>query len=242
MSKIGQRFRTALSWSLGLTVVIWGVYLLDTYVFREALRFDFGLWPRQPKGIWGIFTSPFFHGSWGHLLNNSFPFITLSGFLVFFYPRLWPRIGAFLWVATGLGAWIIAGGGVHIGASGVIFALAAFLAASGIFRRDFRTIAVSLIVIFYYGSMFAGVLPGKEGISWESHLSGFLMGIIGAWTFKNQLEDHEIEARRRKEQRRLQAESPEQPFLPDDAFKKTKAERQQEAFWEKLERDMGDRS
>ena len=40
------------------------------------------------------------------------------------------------------------------------------------------------MIIFLYGSMIWYVLPIKEGVSWEGHLSGFLVGLVLAFTFK----------------------------------------------------------
>ncbi|MEM6396678.1 MAG: rhomboid family intramembrane serine protease [Bacteroidota bacterium] len=246
MSKLGRNFGTALRVSIGLLLAIGAVFLIDTYVFNEALRFQLGLRPRNTDGLIGIITTPFFHGSWGHLLSNSFPMLTLTGLLVFFFPRRWPTIGLFLWVGTGVLTWLIAdlelifsgSRGVHIGASGVVFALAAYLSVSGFVRKNFRILALSLVVIFYYGSMFAGVLPGREGISWESHLAGAIIGIIAAFFFKNQLEDYELEANRRKARKALEAEGSKSPFLSRDTFEKTKEERRNEDFWNRLEDDI----
>ncbi|MFT5892969.1 MAG: hypothetical protein ACI9Y7_003088, partial [Dokdonia sp.] len=41
-----------------------------------------------------------------------------------------------------------------------------------------------LIVIFLYGSMIWYVLPIKEGMSWEGHLSGFLIGLFFAGIYR----------------------------------------------------------
>ena len=36
-----------------------------------------------------------------------------------------------------------------------------------------------------YGGVVWGILPGQEGISWESHLSGALSGLLSAYLFRN---------------------------------------------------------
>ena len=43
---------------------------------------------------------------------------------------------------------------------------------------------VSLIIVFMYGSMVWGVLPIKNGTSWESHASGAIIGLILAFYFR----------------------------------------------------------
>ena len=40
------------------------------------------------------------------------------------------------------------------------------------------------MMIFLYGSMVWYVLPVKESISWEGHLSGFVVGIIFAVMYR----------------------------------------------------------
>lgn len=229
-----RNFKNVIRWPLGLLVIIWLVFLVDYYLTGGMLSAYYGLSSRELAGVPGIVLSPFLHGGWPHLLSNSLPFLSLSGLLVFFYPRLWPRVLASLWIGTGALVWVLGRSVIHIGASGVVYALAAFLAFSGIFRRDFRAVAVSLVVLFYYGGMIVGILPGQEGISWESHLLGLLMGIFGAYIYRSELEDHEIAAKEKKAERLRENQRQKEPFLERDAFEKTKEERRQEDFWEKL--------
>ena len=62
--------------------------------------------------------------------------------------------------------------------------IVSFIFFSGIIRKYYRLIAVSLLVIFLYGSMVWYVLPIKEEVSWEGHLSGFLVGLVFAIYFR----------------------------------------------------------
>ena len=43
---------------------------------------------------------------------------------------------------------------------------------------------MSLVVIFLYGSMMWFILPTEDRISWEGHLSGFLMGLLFSILFR----------------------------------------------------------
>ncbi|TXF89554.1 rhomboid family intramembrane serine protease [Neolewinella aurantiaca] len=247
-----RNLKNVIKWPLALVAIMWIVFIVDTYLTGGQLSYWYGLRPNEIVGLKGILFFPFLHGGWGHLIANSVPFLSLSAMLIFFYPRLWPRILTTLWLGSGALLWLTGGflntvidlnsvTEVHIGASGLIYALASFLAFSGIFRRDFRAIVVALIVLFYYGGMAAGVLPGQEGISWEGHLTGFLFGAFGGWLFRNNLEDHEIEKRNKDLARRTPRQK--EHFLEPDAFTKTKKERaeeaerlKQEAFWKRLEK------
>ena len=49
-----------------------------------------------------------------------------------------------------------------------------------------KSAILSFLVIFLYGSMFWGLFPQQNKISWEGHLSGFIAGIIIAFLYKNQ--------------------------------------------------------
>ncbi|OAV43572.1 hypothetical protein A3850_003265 [Lewinella sp. 4G2] len=234
-----------------MLAAIWAVFGINL-LLGGHLNYQYGLHTREIAGLPGILLSPFLHGGIGHILSNSFPFLTLSAMLVFFYKRLWPRVLLTLWLGTGALVWTLGRDVTHIGASGVVYALAAFLAFSGIFRRDFRAIVVSLVVLFYYGGMIVGILPGQEGVSWESHLLGLLMGAFSGYLFRGELEDHEIE-KREKDAARHKPRIKDH-FLPADAFTKTKQERAEEqrlaeiaaaqaerereqaAFWARLEK------
>ena len=43
---------------------------------------------------------------------------------------------------------------------------------------------MSLLVVFLYGGLIYGVFPIKEGISWESHLIGLIVGLFTAVFFR----------------------------------------------------------
>jgi membrane associated rhomboid family serine protease len=62
--------------------------------------------------------------------------------------------------------------------------LFSFLFFSGILRKYYRLIAVSLVVIFMYGSMVWYLFPIEKGISWEGHLSGFVTGLFLACYYR----------------------------------------------------------
>ena len=110
--------------------------------------------------------------------------MVLLSFLIYFYRTVYLKVLLLGWFFSGLLTWFIAREAYHIGASGIVYLLFSFIFFSGILKKQYQLVAVSLIVIFLYGSMVWYVFPIKEGISWEGHLSGFIVGFILAILFK----------------------------------------------------------
>ena len=161
---------------------IWFVYWVEIKFGYNFTKY--GVYPHSIKGLRGVLFSPFIHSGTSHLFNNSIPLAVLTASLFFFYNKIALRILFFGTLATGFLTWIIARDSYHIGASGVVYLLFSFIFFSGIIRKHFRLIALSLVVIFLYGSMIWYVFPIKEKMSWEGHLSGFLVGLFFAVTYR----------------------------------------------------------
>jgi membrane associated rhomboid family serine protease len=140
----------------------------------------------KAEGLKGILFAPFIHGSLKHLFNNSIPLFALSSALFFFYRNV--RWKVLLWgtLLTGMLTWVIARPAMHIGASGVVYMLVAFLFFKGIISRRYQLIAISMIVVFLYGGLLWYLFPIDPKISWEGHLSGFVVGLILAFVLKQQ--------------------------------------------------------
>jgi membrane associated rhomboid family serine protease len=162
--------------------VIWFIYWVE---IRYGYNFNkYGIFPRSFRGLRGVFLSPFIHNDVSHLFNNSVPLFALMASLFSFYKEIAFKILLIGTILTGLLCWSFARDSYHIGASGVIYLLFSFIFFSGIIRKYFRLIAMSLVVIFLYGSMMWFILPTENRISWEGHLSGFLMGLLFSILFR----------------------------------------------------------
>jgi membrane associated rhomboid family serine protease len=149
---------------------------------------NLGIYPLTKRGLPGIIFSPFIHADFTHLFNNTLPLFFLSVALFYFYSEVAFRVFFSTYFLTGLLVWLGGREAWHIGASGLVYGLASFLFFSGIIRRYFRLIALSLLIVFLYGSMVWGIFPGvyKQNISWESHMLGFISGAILAVWYKNE--------------------------------------------------------
>jgi membrane associated rhomboid family serine protease len=146
--------------------------------------YQLGILPRNQSGLIGVFTSPLIHGGFSHLISNTAPLIVMGLGIFYFYPKVAYKVFTIIYFGTGILVWIFAREVYHIGASGIIYGFVSFLFFSGIFRKDNRSIALALVVVFLYGGLIWGVLPVEKGVSWESHLFGTLVGIIPAFIFR----------------------------------------------------------
>lgn len=167
-----------------LVFLMWAAFYIE-FSFGVPLSV-FGIEPRTAAGLIGILTAPLIHGDLLHLISNSIPLLFLGFVLYFFYPRIGGSVFFRSYFWTNFLVWLFARPANHIGASGVVYGLAFFLISFGIFRRDFMSIFISIVVMLLYGGVFYGVLPSDPRISWESHLAGALVGIYTAVTFSNQ--------------------------------------------------------
>lgn len=185
---------------LFLLLAIWSIFLIE--VNGIGLQQCYGVIPRTFVGLKGILLSPLFHSGWKHIISNSFPLLFLSFLAFLLYDRLAYYVLIFGWIISGSILWLIGNPpflddyvGCHIGASSIIYMLAAFIFFSGLFRKEKGLMAISLVIIFLYGSMVWGMVPenflpqlkGNEmnnPISWEGHFSGFITGVFFAYLFR----------------------------------------------------------
>ena len=169
--------------------ICWSVFLAD-YNWDLDL-YLYGVNPRTVSGLKGILFSPFIHGDFGHIINNSLPIFILSSMVFYFYkPIAWPAI---IWMYVISGIWLWVGGrnsdvipNYHFGASTLIYGFASFLFFSGVFRKHKQLMMVSAFVVFMYGSITHGIFPFDTRVSWEGHLFGAISGILVAYSYKKE--------------------------------------------------------
>ena len=98
---------------------MWTLEILDT-IFSLDLKY-LGILPRETSGLKGIFTSPFIHSDWGHLLSNTSPMLVLTSIMVLFYRKVAVNAFIVIMIGTGIMVWLFARDSFHIGASGVVY-------------------------------------------------------------------------------------------------------------------------
>ena len=199
--------------------LMWIIKIIEV---SKNIKFTrWGIFPRDWEGFVGILTAPFIHSDWKHLMSNSLPLLMLMSIVMVFYRRVAIPSMLIITILTGFVVWLFARESYHVGASGVVYGLIAFLGCKGIFRRNVKSIILSLVILVMYGGYIEGILPNKEGISWESHLFGLLVGAFTAFLFKNVKEEDEME----RPDPWADERGKESYFLPRDAFEITKEER-----------------
>lgn len=165
--------------------IMWLVKIIEV-LFNIDLT-SLGIYPLTLEGLSGIIISPFIHADFRHLFNNSLPLFFLGTALFYFYSEIAVKVSLWTYFLTGTFVWIAGRNAWHIGASGLIYGLASFLFFSGIIRKYFRLVALSLLIVFLYGSMVWGIFPNiYREISWESHMLGFISGIILAVVYRKE--------------------------------------------------------
>ncbi|MCW5908528.1 MAG: rhomboid family intramembrane serine protease [Chitinophagales bacterium] len=167
-----------------LVSVLWVVQLL-----QYSFGYDFSAFanhPRHVDGLKGIIFSPFLHNpnSLEHIISNTLPILVLLTVLLNAFPSMAFTVLVAIHLGSGLLVWLLAPEHTyHIGASGIVYGIAGFLVASGLFRNDRTAVAIALFVTMAYGGMVLGFIPTK-GVSWQSHLYGALCGVVIAFVFR----------------------------------------------------------
>jgi membrane associated rhomboid family serine protease len=170
----------ALLFMLFLLAGLWFLEILDQLSGNQLDQL--GIHAREVDGMPEIFSAPFLHAGWDHLISNSLPFFVL-GFLVLLSGLArWLVSSLIIIVASGMTAWFLTPANtIILGASGLIFGWFTYLLARGIWSRRPAQVAVAVIVLLVYGGLIWGVLPSAAGISWQAHLGGAVGGVLAAW-------------------------------------------------------------
>lgn len=163
-------------------VLLWIIELINLVLGHGLSRF--GILPRTVSGLPGVLFAPFLHGSVGHLLMNTLPFLVLGSLVLLHGRRTFFTITPLIIVISGLGVWLMGRSAIHVGASSLIFGYFGFLVFRGIIERSITSLGISIITFAVYGGLLWGIFPGAVGVSWEGHLFGFLTGILCARIYR----------------------------------------------------------
>jgi membrane associated rhomboid family serine protease len=168
----------------GALLVMWALEILDLLLFGGALD-SFGIRPRSADGLDGVLLHPLLHNGLGHLANNSVPFV-IFGLLVFLSGlRSFVVTTTLSLLVGGMGVWLFgAPNSLTIGASGLVFGYLGYLLLRGYFSRSVGAVLISILLVLLYGGLLWGLLPFTPGVSWTSHIFGFLGGALSAYLLR----------------------------------------------------------
>lgn len=171
---------TTLSATVGAT---WTAFVVNGIAGGALMQY--GVIPRTLSGLRGILFAPFLHANMQHLIANTIPFLAMGWLVMLRDARHFLPVTLFAMLGSGLMAWLLgAPGSVHIGASGVVFGYFGFLLLGGWYARSFMSITLSILVAVMWGGLVLGIAPGQVGISWQSHLGGFIAGVLAARRYR----------------------------------------------------------
>jgi membrane associated rhomboid family serine protease len=176
------KIRLSLLIATAFITLLWLIRFFEIYTKIDLSIY--GVYPRKASGLIGILTAPLLHSDFSHIVSNTLSLFILTFFIFYFYIRASLKVFAIIYIFHGLLVWLFAREAYHLGASGLIYGFASFLFFMGVLRKDTRSIAVSLLVIFLYGGLVWGVLPTDPKVSYEAHLFGALVGILCAFIFR----------------------------------------------------------
>jgi membrane associated rhomboid family serine protease len=177
-----------------MLLLLAGLWILEFFDQLSGNELDqFGIHAREIDGMPEIFTAPFLHAGWDHLISNSLPFYIL-GFLVLLSGLArWLASSLIIIVVSGITAWSLTPPHtIILGASGLIFGWLTYLLARGIWSRRPAQVVLAVIVLLLYGGLIWGVLPGTAGVSWQAHLGGAIGGVVAAWLLHRRASRREL--------------------------------------------------
>lgn len=176
----GRAPREGIQLLAGIVAVMWIVEVINS-LDSGGLNTD-GIHPHDLARLWGIFTAPFLHVGFGHLISNTVPLVFMGVIIALRGAARVAIVTLVVIVVGGLGTWLIApSGSITVGASGVVFGYASYLLTRGVFDRSVLELLTGAIVGVVWGAALISSLVPHYGISWQGHLCGAIGGVGAAW-------------------------------------------------------------
>lgn len=167
-----------------LAAMVAAMWIVEVINALDSNRLDNagGIYPRNLDHLWAIFTSPFLHAGFGHLIANTIPFVFMGAIIALRGAARLALVTLIVIIVAGIGTWLISPSGTDtVGASGVIFGYAAYLLTRGLFNRSVIELMTGAIVGVLWGWALIVSLVPHGHVSWQGHLTGAIGGILAAW-------------------------------------------------------------
>jgi membrane associated rhomboid family serine protease len=178
-----QAQREGLILLAGIVGLMWLLEVVNTADSNHLDR-D-GIWPRSLDHLWGVFTAPFLHVSFQHLIANTIPFVFMGVIIALHGAKRLALVTLIVIVVGGLGTWLIAPShSITVGASGIVFGYATYLLVRGLFDRSVLEVLVGIVVgVIWGGALISSIVP-HYGVSWQGHVCGAIGGVVAAWLLR----------------------------------------------------------
>jgi membrane associated rhomboid family serine protease len=181
----GQTQREGLLVLAGIVGLMWLLEVVNTIDSNQLDR-D-GIWARNFGHLWGIFTAPFLHVSFQHLIANTIPFVFMGVIIALHGAKRLALVTLIVVVVGGLGTWLIAPShSITLGASGLVFGYATYLLVRGLFDRSVVEVLIGIVVGVVWGGALLSSLVPHYGVSWQGHVSGAIGGIVAAYVLRRE--------------------------------------------------------
>ena len=166
---------------------VFTIWFVKGYEIISESSFSwFAISPSNTDRILNIFTFPFIHADFSHLLNNTYPIIILGGIISSVYKEISNSVFFLSYILSGIIFWFLGDLTPVIGASGIVYALGSFILVSGFIKKQPRLAMLSFLVIFLNFFNLWGIIEiEQDNISQTAHLSGAIAGLIIAVLFRN---------------------------------------------------------
>ncbi|WP_106396366.1 rhomboid family intramembrane serine protease [Actinocorallia populi] len=164
----------ALMWLLESIDYVLGGWL-DLYGIRALYL------PDLPQ----IFSAPFLHGNFEHLMANTVPFAVLGFVAALRGPGKFVLMNLIVIVIGGLGVWFTGPPDSEtLGASLLVFGYFGYILGRGFFERHFGDTLIAVAAFIVYGGILYGVLPTNTMVSWQGHLFGLIGGLTASYVLR----------------------------------------------------------
>lgn len=165
-----------------LNLVFWCTVLILPFLLQEVGAIDTDAWKvHTPNGLISVFTGVFLHANWTHLMGNFTSIILGTSVLLNFQRKMyWPVIFLGLFIPP---MFAFFSGEPTVGISGLSFTLIWYVIFRGLMSRDPIRFALGIVFILFYGLTAKAATPEvPAGISWVTHLGGFLVAFnVALW-------------------------------------------------------------
>jgi membrane associated rhomboid family serine protease len=182
---VKRETRQGIALLVGIVALMWLIEVINTL---DGNRLDSdGIYPRNLEHLLGIFTAPFLHVSFAHLVDNTLPFVFMGVIIALRGAGRLALVTLIVIVIGGLGTWLVAPAhSVTVGASGVVFGYATYLLTRGVFDRSLLELLTGVVVgVVWGGALLASLVP-RQQVSWQGHVCGAIAGVIAAWMLASQ--------------------------------------------------------